>query len=229
MKRFPFLILALMTGLFFLTTQAFAGQPAGVEAKKTPGTPPGAQHTPGPHKTPRPTKFHARPQNYKGTIRAVDASSLTLTLGDGSSITVGITSETRIKIPASQSGTATLQVGMTAVVQALPDESGALVARHIVVVPGRPGLVHRVGWVTDYQAGVSITIQAQDGNAYTFQIGTETKILPAERAAQLGVGARVTVIAPRDPSTLGWTARGIVVHPAGSGQGSAPTSPTPTP
>jgi len=221
-------MLALIVGLFF-TTQAFAGPASAVEAKKTPGTPPGAQRTPGAHKTPRPTKFHARPQNYKGTISAVDSSSLTLSLGDGSSITVALTSETRIKIPAAHSGTATLQVGMTAMVQALPDESGALVARHIVVVPGKPGLVHRVGWVTDYQAGASITIQAHDGNLYTFQIGADTKILPAERAAQLAVGARVTVIAPREPSALGWTARGIVVHPAGSGQGSLPASPTPTP
>jgi hypothetical protein len=92
---------------------------------------------------------------------------------------------------------------------------------------GLPFAVH-VGWVTDYQPGTSITIQAHDGSFYTFSLTSDVKILPKDRAGELAVGSRVTIIAWRDPATKGWIAFGIVVHPAGSGAGSAPPTPTPT-
>ena len=62
-----------------------------------------------------------------------------------------------------------------------------------------------------------------DGLEYTFQLTADTKILPAERADQLAVGSLVTLIAPRDPSSEIPIAKGIVIHPAGSGSGAFST------
>jgi len=233
MKKIPFLlILTMILGLLFLTTQALASPAA--DPKKTPGPPntPGAAATQKADEraTRQAGKLHGKPEHYKGTIASADASSITLTLADGSSVTIGLAAETRIKIPGLKgAASAALQPGMTAMVQAVRDQDNNLVARAVLVIPGKPGLTHRVGWVTDYQPGASITIQASDGNTYTFSLTGETKILPAERAAELAVGSRVTIIAPRDPSSLGWAAKGIVIHPDGSGAGSAPATPTPTP
>lgn len=39
--------------------------------------------------------------------------------------------------------------------------------------------------MTAYTAGASITIHDKDGNAYTFALTADTKILPQERASQL--------------------------------------------
>ncbi|HEX2697769.1 MAG TPA: hypothetical protein VHM28_08675, partial [Anaerolineales bacterium] len=125
---------------------------------------------------------------------------------------------------------ATLQVGMQAMVQAMDDGAGNLVALSVMAIPGQPTLVHRVGWVTDYTftpgVGGSITIRASDGNTYTFTLAADTKILPP--GSQVNPNSRVTIIAPRDPSSLGWTALGIVVHPVGSGEGSMPPTTTAT-
>ncbi len=103
---------------------------------------------------------------------------------------------------------------MNAMVQARRDESNNLVARSIMIIPGKPVRTHRVGEVTAYTEGESITILAKDGNSYTFTLTADTKILPPERAEELAVGSWVTIIAPRDPASLGWTAQGIVVHPS---------------
>jgi hypothetical protein len=83
-----------------------------------------------------------------------------------------------------------------------------------MVIPGKPNKVHRVGIVTEYTEGSSITIQDKDGNTFTFAITSETKLLPAERAETLEVGSRVTIIAPRDPASGGVKVKGIVIHPA---------------
>jgi hypothetical protein len=101
---------------------------------------------------------------------------------------------------------------MQVVVQTIADADGGSVARSVAVIPGKPALTHRVGTVTAYAAGVSITIRAVDGDAYTFSLTTDTKILPLQ-ASELGVDALVTVIAPRDPAAAGSTTTGIVVHP----------------
>jgi hypothetical protein len=120
-----------------------------------------------------------------------------------------------------------IQTGMMAAIQATRDPgSGALTARIVVIIPGKPMLHHVVGWVTQY-SGTSITIKAHDGNSYTFSLSGDTKILPEERAAELTVGSFVTIIAPRDPSSTQRTAQGIVVHPAGSGEGSLPATQSP--
>jgi len=167
--------------------------------------------------------------NYTGSISAVDASSLTLTMGDGSTVAFILNANTQIKIPTLH-GSATfsdLTVGEHVTVRAYKDVNQSLVASMILLIPGKPEKIHRVGTVTAFQPGVSITIQDKDGNLFTFQLTSQTKILPPDLAGQLAVGVRVTIIAPRDVARGTLTADGIVVHPAGSGGTRTPAN-TPT-
>jgi hypothetical protein len=226
MKKILFLVTILtLLGMFFATTQVFASSPALAGPMKTP------DHTPGAKATERAiekaTQGIGNPQdkhvNIRGTIKAVNTSSLTLTLDDGSSLNIILTADTIIKIPTlGHSATAAdLFAGMKVTVNATKDSAGALTARLVVVIPGKPILTRRVGTVTAYKPGISITIQVQDGKLYTFLLTAKTKILPAARADKLAVGVRVTIIAPRDVAGGTLTAMGIIVHPAGSG--GAPT------
>ena len=216
MNKKPLIVIfALMLGLILVTTQALAGPVVTLDAKPTPHTP-GPQGTPGAQATQH-AGIHGKHQNYRGTIAALSSSNLTLTLKDGSSVSLSLTADTRIRIPGHKNAGASLQVGMQAMAQAIADGNGNLIAVAVMAIPGKPTRVHRVGTVTAYSPGGSITIQASDGNTYTFNLTADTKTLPAERAGDLAVGSRVTIIAPRDPSSLSSTATGIVVHPAGSG------------
>jgi hypothetical protein len=217
-KRRVFLVLTLGFILLFATTQAFASPLHAPEAK---GTPP-AHNTPGANATQnaddqatkQADKPHGKHEHFKGTVTSVDSGSLTLTLRDGSSVTVGLTSDTQMKFPGPKDSAPTsIQNGMTVNVQAIRDQSNNLVALRVLVIPGKPTKIHRVGIVTAYTAGSSITIQDKDGNSFTFTITSETKLLPAERAGTLAVGSRVTIIAPRDPASGGVTVKGIVIHP----------------
>jgi hypothetical protein len=171
-----------------------------------------AQNTPGAQAAAQADK-HGKSTIYRGTLSAVDASSLTIALEDGSSVALAITPETRIRVPGPQAQGDTLIVGMHVVAQARTDANDNLIARSVMAIPGRPTLTHRVGTVTAYAAGSSITILAADGQTYIFTLTAGTKLLPAGLADTLAVDSRVTVIAPRDVSVLGWTATGVVVHP----------------
>ncbi len=223
-------VAVLLIALMLATSQALAraldlntrgtGNPHTTETALagTPGANASGENEPGAKATEQAGKhgLHGKPEILRGTIAAVDASSLTLTLADGTTTTVGLTADTKIHVPGPQSAGDTLLVGMRAAVMALTDPStNALVARMVIAIPGQPVRVHRVGKVTAYTSDSIITIQAIDGNSYTFSLTTDTKILPQDQAANLGVGSLVTIIAPRVPSSLDWTAKGIVVHPAG--------------
>ena len=244
MKRILYLTILALTLSLFLLTQSLANPAISVQAKKPPAASktPGAkatqkaedraEKTPGAkatekadqHATRQAGKSHGKHQNFKGAIRSVDASSITLELKDGASVTISLNEETSIKMPGQKEASLdSLQVGVTCMVQAIGDSDEALTARTVMVIPSKPSHAHHVGWVMAYTPGASITIQAHDGASYTFALAAEVKILPAERAGELAIGSRVTVIAPRNLSGSVLTAAGIVVHPAGSGEGSAPT------
>jgi len=218
MKKYRVLLfLSLTMALLIATTQVFAS-PVNRQGNHTPGP-----NTPGAKATEKAIDNankqagnpHGKHENFKGIVSAVDSTSLSLTLRDGSSVTVGLSANTRMRFPGPKTSAPTsIQTGMTAMVQAIRDQSGNLIARAVMVIPGKPTKIHRVGVVTAYTAGSSITIQDKGGNTYTFDITAETKLLPAERAGMLGVGSRVTIIAPRDPASGGVTVKGIVIHPA---------------
>jgi hypothetical protein len=219
MKKYRVLLfLTLVMLLLLATSQVFASPAASLEAKKTPeANTPGAKATEkaNEHATKQAGNPHGKHENCKGTISAVDATSLTLTLRDGSSVTIGLSADTRMKFPGPKdTPSGGIQPGLNVMVQAVRDQGGNLIARAIMVIPGKPSKIHRVGSVIEYTAGSSITIQDKDGNKYTFVITNETKLLPAERAGTLAVGSRVTIIAPRNPATGGVVVKGIVIHPA---------------
>jgi len=219
MKRYrSLLFITLGIVLLLATTQVFASSADMPNAQVTPAAKtPGAKATEkaNEHATKQASKPHGKHENFKGIVSAVDSSSITLTLRDGSSVTVGLSADTRIKFPGLKNSTpGSIQPGMKAMVQAFRDQNGNLMARKVMLIPGKPTKIHRVGIVTEYTAGSSITIQDKDGNTYAFAITGETKLLPAERAGILAVGSRVTIIAPRDPASGGVTVKGIVIHPA---------------
>ena len=156
--------------------------------------------------------------HYRGLITSVNASSLSINLADGSSLVLILDAESQVKIPTlGKDGTAAdLLPGMQVTVQAQMQDTG-LVVRKLMVIPGKPSRIHRVGEVTAYIPGDTISILARDGETYTFKLAAEVKILPDERTDQLQVGAWVTIIAPRDVTQLESIAYGIVIHPAASG------------
>jgi hypothetical protein len=223
---------AVCLALLIAASQAMALPAGAVAAKKTPGTPGPAnpQHTPGPpFPPPGQEAVHegvsGKSAHYRGTVVTIGANSLALNLADGSTLVFELGPETRVKVPGAENATlGSIQPGMQVSVHAKRQENGSLLARSVMMIPAKPRKTHRVGWITAYTPGVSVSIVAHDGTSYTFVLTGETRILPAERAASLAVGSRVTIIAPREPGSLGWTAHGLVVHPAGSGEGSLPAA-----
>jgi len=212
------LAMGVLLGLLFSAANVLAGSSADVSVK--PNKTPGAKATE--KAIERATQGKGgngqagKKQNYKGVVAAVSAGSLTLSLDDGSSATFTVSGATRIHVPALGKS-ATLEnitVGVRATVQAKADENGSLAALRINVTPGKPEKVHRVGTVTAYTAGVSITVQAQDGGTSTFALTADTKILPKHRVEELAVGSRVTIISRRNVTGGELTAQGIVVHPS---------------
>lgn len=217
MKKTLSILIIVMLTLIVLFTQVFASPLRGPEPKNTPGAKATEKATN--RLNMQGNKPTGKPQHFKGTIFLADAGSITLNVG-GSNVTIALNADTRIHIPkVKDANSESLQAGLTAMVLALPDGTGGLVAKFIQIIPGKPSKIHRVGIVTAYSPGESITIRAHDGIEYTFQLTADTKILPAERANQLAVGSLVTLIAPRDLTSTSPTAKGIVVHPAGSGSG----------
>lgn len=218
MKKTLILVsLVVISALFFATINVAASSPASMEAKKTPGaqaTLNALKHDVQATRHADKTPHNKKPQHFTGTIAAASETSLTLTLNDGSTQDFVIDESTQIKIPSlGKNGTFTdLAVGLKANIRARMNGE-ALTALSINVIPGRPVKMHRVGTVTEYTAGISITIQDKQGATYTFLITDSTKLLPADRADQLAVGSVVTIICPRDVTGGEPTAAGIIIHP----------------
>lgn len=187
----------------------------------------------------------ARPSKrstFKGTVAAAGNGSLTLSQANGSPITFAVNDDTKVKVPGlgSKATLANVKTGMQVIVQAVEteaEEEGEVeegaekemwTALYIHIVPGKPEKIHRVGMVTEYVAGLRIAILTKDGKAYTFAITPVSKITPPRRATQLGVGARVAIIASRDTTRAEWTVRSIVIYsvstPVGTKTSMPPTA-----
>lgn len=168
-----------------------------------------------------------KPEHFRGVVVSAGGGALVLKTSGGP-ITFAVTSDTRIRIPTvSGASLEDIHPGVQAFVQANHDNSGEYLALGIDVIPGKPEHVHRVGIVTAYTPGVSISVQDIQGGSSTFLLAPNLKILPTERAGDLKVGSLVTVISRRDPSGGPLTAEGIVVH-AENGTPTEMISPTPT-
>jgi hypothetical protein len=224
MKKAWLLVTVLIIGaLALLSTQAIAS-PQSIEAKKTPK----AEKTPKPKNVPgavaaqkaeekafrNEEKVRVRHENYIGILNAVDAGSVTIMLRDESMVTIMLSEDTRLLIPTRKDVMLEdFEIGRRVIVQALRAEDDTLTARSVILIPGKPVKLMRVGIVTMYTPGEQITIMAMDEMEYTYLLTEDTVILPMERADMLDLGAKVTIIAPRDVTKIVQTALKIVVHP----------------
>lgn len=153
-------------------------------------------------------------ETFRGKVLSVDVGGFTLSLADGTTAAFVVDATTVFKIPGVKNASlANVNVGVQAAVSAVKDPTTlVLTAKSVHIIPGKPVHVHRVGRVTAYTAGVSITIEAK-GELFTFLLTPETKILPKDRALLLKVGSWVTIISRRDVTGGALTAQGVVVHP----------------
>lgn len=147
-----------------------------------------------------------------GTISSKGTLTFTVTTKQGANVVVTVNAETRFHVPTKRNATfADIHVGDRVAVSGTPTTSG-LTAKQVSVAPGKPTIQHRVGTVTSYSPGVSITIIDKQGGKETFLLTPQTKI-SNPKGTGVSVGDRVTVISRRDPSTTTFTATAIVVHP----------------
>ena len=243
MKKFSIVLtLMLVFGLLFTAASVFAspaeqpGKPTKASGGGKPEKTPGAQATAKAEERATEGKGNdkgkgGKKTTYKGVVDSVTSDSLKLKLSSGETLTFAITEQTIIKVPTRRGATlANLNLGVNVLVQATQADDGKLTAVQIHIIPGKPAKVHRVGTVTAYTPGVSITVQGKDGGAATFVITTTTKILPAEHASELAVGSVVTIISPRDVTGGPLTALGIVLHvEEDDAEGATEPTQTPTP
>ncbi len=211
-------LMIICLGLFF--TQAFASGPTSASLKPNPT--PGAGETPEVEqqevndKGPGKSDQHAgRKYNFKGEVTSFDGSVLVLSGKKGGTVTIDASTEIKVSGPADDlpTGAAVIQAGQQVMVQAVKTDTGFLALR-VRIFPSKPAHIHRVGEVTAYQPGISITVKDKKGDTI-FTIDPRVKILPADRADQLQVGAWVTIISPTSARKDAFqpVAKGIVVHP----------------
>lgn len=209
-RKLLFIAIIVMIGLMFSTMQVMAAPEA---PKPTPDTLTRKNKEAGPEEK---GVEKGKARHFKGTVTAKTAASLTLALKDGTSVNLVIDKTTQVQIPTVKDATVDqINLNVQAVVLAKADGAGALVVQKILIVPGKPVRFHRVGLVTAYTAGASITIQDKAGETFTFILGAPAKILPKELASTLAPGVKVTIISRRDPTGGPLTAQGIVIHEKG--------------
>jgi hypothetical protein len=156
-----------------------------------------------------------QPIGKVGVVRG-EVQSITgnvITIGDKD---VQVNDQTRYHIPTrgKLATLADIEVGMQ-VVAMVYNQDGTLIARQVLVIPGRPEIKHHVGTVTDFSydpaTGGSITIEDKDGNSLAFVIlAGQFKVLP--QGATVAVGDKVTVISHRDPAQDRLIASGVVIR-----------------
>lgn len=212
MKRTLSITLIAITCLAIFFSQAYAS--SSLKPKKTPA----------PNETPEVEletsekagqgvmdQHPGRKYNFKGEVKSFENGELVITGKKGGTVTVDATTEIMVSGPKDETSKATIQVGQQVMAQAVKSD-GKYLALRVHIFPQKAAHVHRVGTVTEYTPGASITVQDKKGST-TFQLGANIKMLPAERANQLKVGSRVTVITSKDKTTGALTVTGIVVHP----------------
>src|SRR5215211_132833 len=151
MKRYRILLFLILCIALLLANSQVIASPANLQGPNTPGAK--ATEKADDNATKQAGNSHGKHEHFKGTVSAVDSNSITLTLRDGSSVTVGLSADTRMKFAGPKSSAPTsIQPGMNAMVQATRDQGGNLIARAVMVIPGKPSKIHRVGTVTEYTA-----------------------------------------------------------------------------
>jgi ribosomal protein L21E len=157
-------------------------------------------------------KYHS----FVGNITSVSDNSLVVTTRNGT-VTIAVNSETKCKVPGVANATLeNFDVGDRVAILAVEVTTVSAVenvALHVILIPGRPIYIHRVGTIESYQAGASITLKDRKGESSTFIVTGDTKIIfkkGATNNTEPKVGDRATVIARRDPAVEQFTATAII-------------------
>ncbi len=224
-KKLIFVVLiAMLITLMTVTTVLAAPAPAAAGAKKTPDA--AATAKPGKGNSDskpgnggengnKPTKSPIyKVLNFKGIVMNVSAESMMLLQNDGSTVTLVFTPQSTVKVPTNSknSSIADLQINIRVTVHAYMDmETSVIYVRSINVIPGAPAKYNRVGMVTDYQPGVSITIADETGQTQTFVLTVDTQIILQDPTLTLGVDSQVTIVTALHDTAETPTAVAIVV------------------
>lgn len=160
---------------------------------------------------------HGKPEKAKnvlnGSVSSVDGNTVVITLKDGSTVNVTLDANTSLKVPTLKDTTGyTFTPGQRLVAKVVENEDGTYSVSQAHVIPGKPEKIHRVGTVTEYLPGVSITVTDKFGNTTTFALSADSRILSEDGTAAVTVGSVVTIISPRDVTGGELSAKGIVVH-----------------
>jgi hypothetical protein len=152
--------------------------------------------------------------NFQGIVMNVSSESMTLLRKDGTAVTLIFTPQSTVKVPTNSKNStiADLQINMRVTVHAYMDlDTGEIYVRSINVIPGAPEQFNRVGTVSDYQPGVSITIADETGATQTFIVTVDTQIILQDPTLTLAVGSQVTIVTPLNDNADTPTAAAIVV------------------
>lgn len=128
--------------------------------------------------------------------------------GGDAGYSIALDSRENVYVAGASYGT-----GWGAPVRPFTSDWDAFAAKLSIHGPTAPPVPAAAGLVTQYVAGDHITIQGADGSLETFQLSSETRILPPKRAGLLAVGSHVRIVSRRDPSTGSWIAINIVILP----------------
>ncbi|MBI4297778.1 MAG: hypothetical protein HY676_04535 [Chloroflexi bacterium] len=155
----------------------------------------------------------AKHHTFVGTIKSKASASFVVTTKQGDA-TVNVNAQTKYNVPGVKNATlANFKEGDKVAVLAVETSSGNLVL-HVVLIPGKPTFIHRVGTVDAYVAGTSITLKDKKGELSTFIVTADTKIVLKRGATAVSIGEQAIVVARRNPATDQFTAMSILVFGA---------------
>ena len=135
------LVITLVLAAFLVVSTLNMTSASAIVGKKTPA---GLLKTPGAMATQNAINHeagifgnpHGKPANFQGTISAIDATSISILLKDGSSVTIAITADTKIRIPKGKSTEIPALVpGLKVMVHATRNADDSLTARSINLIP----------------------------------------------------------------------------------------------
>ena len=135
-------------------------------------------------------------------------------------VPVVVNTETKLHVPGLKTATlANFKVGDRVAVLAAEITPGTYTALHVNLIPGKPVSVQRVGTVSAYVAGTSITVTGKKGDISTFTINGDTTTVLKRGATGVTIGEKVTVTARRDPATDNYVAKTILAFGSKNGNG----------
>lgn len=154
----------------------------------------------------------AKHHSFVGVITSIAATNIVMTDKQKGDVTLSVNAQTKFNVPGLKTITlANFKVGDRVAVLAIEADGGNL-ALHINLIPGKPIAVHRVGEISAYTAGSTITLKDKKGELSTFAITGDTQINLKRGATEIKVGDQATVLARRDPSSTEYTAKEILVY-----------------